>query len=149
MSVFADVQFFKVNGHFIVKEFASVSENSLVAHHIFQPPANIKLSFKDQKNIEWLQKNHLGINWSSGTTPYGKLNAVICENLKDKVVFTKGLQKTNFLKIHGVNAYNVEDFGIHFKIKEITDKIACTSHESENNVCALRNAFYLKKLINV
>ena len=153
MAGFADMQFFKIRGEYIIKEFAVVTEDSRMCHFIFKPPPDIQLNSRDLKNIKWLERRYHGLLWKSGSVPFIDSINKIQNSLNSKngicIVFVKGHQKKEFLKCLGINVHNIEAYGVNYRIKEIKNGVSCIGHKKYANVCALRNAFYLKNQLSL
>lgn len=117
MSIFLDIQGFRNNGDFILKELAFVSyDGDVIAHHLFQAPFSFSLlSDKDKITNSWLSSNYHFLPWYSGTVKYTKLPLII-EEIAQKydTVYVKGKEKLNFLKVYfpyGCNVVDLEEYG--------------------------------------
>lgn len=146
-----DLQFFKVNGHFVVKEFAALTDTKLT-HHVFKAPYDLSLlAENDIKGVQWLEKYYHKISWGAGVTDYEHATKIIVGTLRNYNgrVYVKGIEKVTFLNKLSIKATNIEDLGIHYRISDISynngNLISCKNHKSRYNVCALRNVFYMKK----
>ena len=133
MTAYADLQFYRVDGDHVIKEFALVTVDSRVAHYVFEPPQKIESSLENLKNIDWVYRNHHGLHWDSGFVPYREAAKIITNSLSWKndvfLVYVKGLEKMNFLKKLDIYALNIENYGLAYKIKEI--KRGSRAHTTE------------------
>lgn len=150
MDAFADLQFYRVNGCYSVKEFALVTQDGRVAHYVFESPPMIDWTRENLKNIDWVYRNHHGLNWFSGFVSHRESKEKIANSLRQgNVIFVKGYEKMKFLeKNFNANVRNIENFGLAYKIKNVRNGISCIHHRRNNDVCALRNVFYMKNCMN-
>ena len=151
MILYADLQFFKVGGQFVVKEFAVLSYDSEIKHYVFKPPMNFKnLTRSEKKEVKWVERHHHQILWNTGYVPCNYAKKIIVEDLQcTGKVFVKGLHKVNYLQTLNINAYNIEDSEDIPKCKtsSFTRKISCMNHEGYSYICALSNVFNIKNLV--
>lgn len=86
------------NKEFVPKEI-SISDGKRSVHLLFKPPTPFhRLQQQQQKEIRWLERNYLNINYSDGYVDLkyiGKILNDICKYY-DKI-YVKGHQKANFL----------------------------------------------------
>lgn len=91
---FLDVQGFKIDEKFVLKELAVVSEHLDKVHHfIFKPPFSWqKLNEEDRIETLLYRSFYHGFTWNSGTIPYssipGILNGLLAH--EDAVVYVRG-----------------------------------------------------------
>ena len=152
MAAFADLQFYRINGRYLVKEFALVTEESQVVHYVFAPPPIIDWNHDDLKNNDWVYHYHHGLHWFSGFVPYQETLKKIANSLKRNdifVIYVKGYEKMKFLEKFDVNVQNIENCGLVYKIKDVRNGISCLHHREKNNVCALRNVFHMKNCMSL
>ena len=148
MYTYADLQFFRINKDYVVKEFAALSSDNKLSHYIFKHPMEFTLLNKDDKRgVRWLERHHHKINWSTGHIPYKYVTAVITRDLKG-MIYVKGHQKVQFLQSLGIYAENIEDMGIKFRIRDLKDGVTCKNHNNDNYICALLNVFKIRDIIN-
>lgn len=161
---FADLQGFIGNDkRFILKEFcfsiSSISNNnkniytpSISHHYIFAAPFPLRqLSENCQKSVIWLTRNHHGLQWSQGQTPYNKINECIQPLLEEHlVIYVKGDQKVNWLKELctniSIDCRNIEEIGCCSRLLPPQDYghifYNCNQHNKRsttNHRCALQN----------
>lgn len=150
MTAIVDVQGFKTEGNeFIVKEIAILCNNKIQRLLIKPPFPFYKLTVKERKQVNWIQRNRK-IYWCEGVTPYLNYQNFIADNIKDKCIYVKGLEKVLWLKsiLQNDNIINLEDKGcpsllnLYNQYKDCKDLYSCINHDS---VCALKNVFCLNK----
>lgn len=85
------------NNRFIVKELAIVSEH-FQTQIVFKPPyCKCALDDKQQRSARWLIRHLHGIKWEEGSIEYNEnLIRTLCKPFTK--IYTKGLEKVNFLK---------------------------------------------------
>ena len=67
MYTYADLQFFRINKDYVVKEYAALSSDNKLSHYVFKPPMEFTLLNKDDKRgVRWLERHHHKIKWSTG-----------------------------------------------------------------------------------
>lgn len=141
-----DVQgFLDDNKEFILKEIAAVFENGENVHLLIRSPYDfLKLSSKSRQTATWLTKNHHNLFWNDGTISYSSVRKFLKTNLKDVIVFTKGVDKKRFLeKLLSRPVEDVEDFVCpRLNTKPNVYYNQCGYHHNNGN-CALKNAFVL------
>lgn len=148
MPNFVDLQGFKHEKDFILKEFALL--NSTEQEHIIaQPPFEFHwLSSADQGQARWLERNYHGFSWDEGTLPYGEALATMVSCLKKKEgedIYVKGLQKKIWLQKFDIFPLNIEDIGCDMKVCNLRSGWHCWLHYG---VCAMRNVFHMKNWFN-
>lgn len=150
--VFIDMQGFKSNSNtFIAKEIAIVFNNEEYINFIIKPPFDFKrLSIAKQNEANWLTKNFHHLNWNDGSISFKSVVKFLKTNLKYSTIYVKGMEKKKwFEKLLQVRVFNIEDIGcINFKQIQLKypEHFYCSYHNY--GVCALRNAYLLKKETN-
>ncbi|KAJ8666042.1 hypothetical protein QAD02_007704 [Eretmocerus hayati] len=107
--LFIDLQGFKNQEEFIVKEAMIVDVNSTNCHQwLFTPPYSIKnLSQKDVISAKWCTEHHHGLFWDQGIVPYSEAGDKFEESLSDACnpkdgrpifIFVTGNEKERWLK---------------------------------------------------
>ncbi|KAJ8671048.1 hypothetical protein QAD02_002307 [Eretmocerus hayati] len=107
--LFIDLQGFKNQEEFIVKEAMIVDVNSTNCHQwLFTPPYSIKnLSQKDEISAKWCTEHHHGLFWDQGIVPYSEAGEKFEESLsatcnprdgRPIFIFVTGNEKERWLK---------------------------------------------------
>lgn len=153
MKAIVDVQGFKRdNNEFILKEIAIIC-NDQVQVLLFKPPFPFyDLTKTERRQVSWIERNRR-ILWNAGVIPYYKNEIYIKELLRNKTIYTKGLEKILWLKyITGNNdVFNLEDkncpslLHLYNEYKTSNDVFCCMYHPT---ICALKNVTCLKKWCN-
>lgn len=145
MPTFVDLQFFKHDKDYILKELAILGPG--IEHFIVKPPFEFSsLSCEDSRQAVWLEKNYHGIAWEDGFISYEEVPALIKSRLRNKdEIYVKGLEKKVWLEKFGIPSQNLEDFGFNVRLKDLHDGWHCFLHYG---VCALRNVFHFRKWYN-
>lgn len=124
------------NNKWIIKELAVVG---LFFHFnvIFKSPysKDCITCRKTRQSISWLEHNYHGIRWEDGFVPFK--NSTVRELLKPfDVIYTKGLEKKQFLDQFHYNVREIEESTI------FNSNVAycCCFHKDNINKCALKNA---------
>lgn len=169
MSTFIDIQGFRgENNEFIAKEVA-VLYDDCDDYQLFliKPPYKKEtLSFKVQRNINWLTKYYHGLSWTSGTISLKSLKKILISNLHGRDILVKGEEKKKYLEkllykknqrlyTHISNLEEEEDF-LFPSLKTLKKNKNLNQHNCQHhNVnsrknCALENVFILKnfQLVN-
>lgn len=98
---FVDLQGFKINRKFVLKELSIVSEHEDKVHNfIFKPPFSWEnLSQEDRSQSIWLRTFYHGFSWKSGVVPYDNIPEILNTLLsyEDAVVYVKGYEKIGWL----------------------------------------------------
>lgn len=149
---FVDLQGF-ISGHnkFVVKEICILTE-SISLHEFVKSPFKFKfLSYCNQKQVVWLERNHHGLRWNSGYITLRELQRRISTIVQGKVLLVKGAHKVGWMKdilnSQDIICINVEDVDGSFKLSDNRTK-SCNKHMNVTCAsvhCALRNAALLKK----
>lgn len=148
-----DVQGFKTDDNrFILKEIAILSNNRLQVFLIKPPFPYYELTKTERRQVLWIERNR-GIYWKEGFVTYLNCVDYISNILKNKHIYTKGLEKVKWIKktlgIENVN--NIEDkncpcFNILYdKYKDSNIYFYCFYH---SKICALKNVFCIFKWCN-
>lgn len=114
MTAIVDVQGFKTEtNEFIIKEFA-VLLNKKIHMFLIKPPFPFyDLTIPEKRQVSWIERNRR-IYWRDGFVPYSNHQNLIVDILRDKSVYTKGLEKVLWLKNilnNNNNINNLEDEG--------------------------------------
>lgn len=158
-SVIIDVQGFKnIQNKFILKELSICYETGEYQNFIIKPPHTYDiLTQYEKKQINWLRKNHHGLSWYDGSITFKSVKNFLLDNISSKtLIYTKGLEKTEFIKklINNKSCViNVEDIGCNKSfqfLKQIYPKmIKCGVLHYANKTCALENALIINYFITV
>lgn len=101
-TVVVDFEAFRgVKNQYLIKEFVAVDlTTGCFIIVLFAPPyERARLHLKIRKINHWLETQHHRIRWNDGNVPYKdmvRIVADICSNCS--TIFTKGFEKTNFLR---------------------------------------------------
>lgn len=150
MTAIVDVQGFKTEtNEFIIKEIA-VLWNKKIHVFLIEPPFPFyDLTKSEKRQVSWIERNRK-IYWRDGFVPYSNHQNLIVDILKDKSVYTKGLEKVLWLKkiSNNNNINNLEDEGcpnllsLYNKYEHSHDVYSCIYHDT---ICALKNVICLNK----
>lgn len=150
MTAIVDIQGFKTEtNEFIIKEIAILSNKKIQVYLIKAPFPFYDLTKQERRQVNWIERNRQ-IYWSEGDIPYSKHQYLIANILKEKCVYTKGMEKVMWLKniTNNNNVNNLEDDGcpslssLYKKYDDCEDLYSCMHH---NSICALKNVFFLNK----
>lgn len=152
MNVIVDVQGFKNDQNkFIIKEIAILSNNQMYAFLVRPPYPFYNLTSSERRQVSWIERNRK-VYWSEGFVPYlnFKSSTQIANILKNKCIFTKGIEKVLWIKdiCEHNKVYNLEDYdcpsitNLNEKYKSSNDVYNCIYHSS---YCALKNVICIKK----
>ena len=154
MEYIIDIQCFKrTYNELVVKELAIVplEDDVQPTVYLFAPPHDWNLlNPRYECENSWLTKNYHGINWQDGEILYDELEDIVKSSVRGaSKVFTKGLEKRNFLRIFIPHIKNIEILGCPSlsKLQKMPDT-ACSNHhltKCYKSNCAVRNAITLKK----
>ena len=98
--------------------------------------------------MNWLKHNYHSLTWQEGYVPYKEISKILFDSLRRaKKNYVKGLEKKIWLAKRGINAINVEDLNIKYRIQDDCNQgLLCLKHGNMgSSICALRNVFYLRK----
>lgn len=141
MSLILDIQGFNIEKNkFIVKELAGY-DGEKVCHFIFRHPFPFEmLSQEDQKEVNWIMKNHHCVNWKKGFTPLHKFGQVV-QDLTSKAerVYVKGREKAEYLRRFSAKTI----FELPEQPRLDRGKPSCFYHNNEYCFCALSNVHFL------
>lgn len=150
MSAIVDVQGFKSeDNRFILKEIAILCNDQLQVF-LFKPPyPYYKLSETERLQVVWIERNRR-IKWNEGFISYSNHEDIITNILNDKYIYTKGLEKLDWIKKMTKNSkvYNLEDKGcpklmdLYEQYKSSNEVFNCIYHPT---ICALKNVTCLRK----
>lgn len=142
MLSYVDVQGFKVQNKFVIKEFALLDDHGNCFHFIFAPPFDYEnLSLKDKKNYRYSRAYH-GLSWfNHGTIPYKTALPIISSILQNyNTHYVKGFEKVRWLSDYTRNSIiNIEMLGINYKTSKANDSKFVQSCGNHYGVCAKRN----------
>jgi hypothetical protein len=150
MACVLDFHAFQDNDNgFILKEVVLVNvENCMYTQFFFLPPFSFEqLNRSKQKSANWLTRHFHGLEWSSGELEYDL--KILRKALSSyKVIYTRGLQKVDFINSFLVEDKNIKviDCSLDFK-KDKQMKVVCTLHKNDLMNCAMRNAISLCEYI--
>lgn len=148
MNAIVDIQGFKTEqNQFILKEIAIKCEERVIVLLIKPPYPFYNLTKKERLHVHWIEK-HRGILWNEGFVPQNSFKSIILKFLKNKRVFTKGFEKTMWLKeivesdrVFNLEDYNCPNFETLYQKYSINPYIqSCIYH---SNICALKNVSLL------
>lgn len=129
------------NDEFIPKEM-SISDGKRSMHVLFKPSRPFhQLPPYKQKEIRWLERNYLNINYGDGYVELGSIGKVLNEICKTyEKIYVKGHQKADFLRkyvdLSIVNLEFVDDCVPNF----VKTNSACFYHKkSKLSMCTERN----------
>lgn len=150
MRVIVDVQGFKTDDNkFILKEIA-ISNKKQVQVFLIKPPFPFyDLTKTERRQVCWIERNR-AVYWKEGFIPYKNHTDIIMQLLSNKTIYTKGLEKMEWLKnISGnFDVINLEDnlcpnlISLYDKYKDSNDVLSCMYH---TNICALKNVICLNR----
>lgn len=150
MTVIVDVQGFKTEtNQFILKEIAILCNNKIQVFLIKPPVPFHELTELERKQVKWIERNRK-IYWQEGVVPYSNYPNLIVNIVREKLVYTKGLEKVLWLKCILENniVINLEDkdcpslLSLYDKYNYSQDVYSCIYHDS---ICALKNVLCLNK----
>lgn len=133
---------------YIVKEFAIVDIKTYCSIVIqFAPPyEHSRLPVKTQKTNEWLQRHYHRLSWDDGNVPYTELMLTIVDICSHfSVLYTKGLEKTNFLRQYHGNVIDLNDLFAPCVSRSFFSSIMqcpVSQHQQKHAQCALHNALF-------
>ena len=134
---------------YIVKEFAAVALNTnWYVVILFAPPyEHTSLPMKTQQSNNWLQRHYHRLRWDEGNVPFEDIVPLIvhiCSRFT--VLYTKGLEKTNFLRQYHGNVIDLNDLSAPCARKTLfSPNLQCpvSQHQQLPNAeCALHNALF-------
>lgn len=133
-----DIQGF-FNQNFIPKEI-SISDGKRSIHLLFKPIVPFRqLPQRDQREVIWLEKNYLNINYRDGYVELKyseKILSDICKHYNK--IYVKGNQKADFLsKYVNVTIINLEH--LQNVPNLVKTNSACFYHSKNNSMCTERN----------
>lgn len=149
MNAIVDVQGFKTEtNEFIIKEIAILCDKKVQVFLIKPPYPFYDLTKKERLQVSWIER-HRKIYWNEGEVLYSKHKTLIANILRDKNIYVKGSEKTEWLKIFtNYDVNNLEDKGcpsllsLQKQYENCNDLYSCIYH---NSVCALKNVICLNK----
>lgn len=141
MSVFLDVQGFKLERNkFLPKELA-LFDGIRICHYVFKPPFNLNYLPPDLvQQATWLMNNHHCIDWEIGFTPvhnFSEIMKTLTANVE--TVYVKGKEKTEYVRKYSSATVIelAEQPVIH------PTEPSCFYHLHNPCICALSNVFFL------
>ena len=106
--MFIDIQYYYVENQLIVRELATLS-NNIVRHFVFLPPVEYtKLSEKDKRLFNWLNRNFHKFYYYAGDIPYTMLDEIL-DGMENERLFCKGHGKHEWLKSKGLKSYMIDE----------------------------------------
>ncbi|KAK5641020.1 hypothetical protein RI129_009567 [Pyrocoelia pectoralis] len=149
LSAFVDLQGFRgEDKKFIPKEFAVVTDDCKLVVLLIKPPTTYSvLSASAKKTVNYLEKRHHGIRWSSGYVPFQDFERETAKVLEPyRKIYVKGLEKCQVLRFLNKAVLNLEDAGCTSltNLKNETQTYRCVYHNIEEPVCALENVLLLQ-----
>ena len=134
---------------YLVKEFAAVDINTNCSVVIlFAPPYDReRLCLKTQRTNEWLQRHYHRLRWDDGNVSYKDMVRTVVQICsRFSVLYSKGLEKTNFLRQYHGNVIDLNDlFAPCVRRTFFSSIVQCPilQHQQRPGVqCALRNALF-------
>lgn len=136
---------------FIIKELAAVnlSDCTFIHLHLLPPYSKANLNRAKLRSVRWLEHNYHGLKWEGGNVSYSVdslrklLNSFNC-------IYTKGLQKCNFLKELTAPDSSTKIFNLTYteiipNLSSVSQTLCPIEMEHCNGCkrCALKNAVYL------
>lgn len=160
--VFIDLQGFIVKKEFIVKEVAILRQGAELAHYIFRPPISWNLlTDGDRRTVNWLFRNHHGLDWNAGEIDYSQAHNLIAtaihgvgkrrwDYLTNRIIhiYVKGLQKKTWLQqLLGscTSQYNIKTMEDEFqdigRLQNLDNDqtLRCVHHRYVQTCCAQEN----------
>lgn len=138
-----------VHNEFILKEIAAVDVSTgRFVVVLFAPPCErVRLHPKIQKTNDWLMKHYHRIHWNDGTVPYKDMVSILTQMFSNfTVVYTKGLEKANFLRQYYNHGAVIDLNDIKAPIVPRPFIVQCPVPHQPNNTphfhCALRKALF-------
>lgn len=145
-----DIQGFSLGSEFMVKELG-ICDGEIIKHFHFKPKCLFReLDVKCKREARWVENNHHGIPFNSGTSDYKDLNEILLrETEKADTIFCKGHQKFNFLKpILGDKIFQkLGDDDDEMPCNFYPEKPLCKNHKLEICICSINNCIKLYKSI--
>lgn len=130
------------NNRFIIKEFVIVSK-SFKSQLVFDPPYSFNiLNFKMQRTARWLSRRHHHIKWGERGLSYDEnLIKILCTPFP--VLFTKGLEKTRFLREFHSDVRDIAQYLVITPAESNDPDCMLICHNDDSNAkCALRTALH-------
>lgn len=143
-----DIQGFNTP-EFTPKELA-IYDGEIVKHYHFKSKCLLsELSENCKKQVRWLETNHHGIPFNSGTSDLKDFNEIVIrETEKANVIFCKGYQKINFFKpILGSKIFNQLEDENEVVCKFYPEIPLCNNHRLKMCKCSINNSIRLYKAI--
>jgi hypothetical protein len=137
------------NNELIVKELALAGSRGDYLIVFFESPYDKScLDSRTLKSVNWLEKHFHHISWDYGDVKYSEeVMTTLCNHYS--TIYTKGLEKANFLRRFHSNVKLISDTVPKPSIEEEEEegKTRCPLHMSGAAHCALKSAlFYMKWL---
>lgn len=139
--LFADLQYFRVNGELVLKELAVYnSREKALSHWIFKPPFSFAcLTEDEQKAVRWVERNHHQLRWTRGDVSYKELRRILADIREP--CYVRGREKSLWLWQRGVEAFDMES---KQPLISLSGGWHCSAHPM-SAVCALRNVIALSE----
>jgi hypothetical protein len=141
---------------FIVKELAvtgvldPLTDTAVV---VFKPPyERVILNHNARKVANWLVEYHHGIDWDEGDVEYTQLHDIVVDVCHPySVVYTKGLEKANFLRtfhnnVIDMNIMNAPQYDNNFNIP-LECPVRRHKGRSDDYKCALKKSIFYAQWI--
>lgn len=157
---FVDIQGFKLNNKFILKEFYVLTDCKNISYHaiVDSPHPFYVLNRIHRCQVNWLTNFHHGIKWDAGDISFTQFLYDIKLLLMGKTIICKGVEKTKWIQdicsyIPIENFINCEDLNCNMRLRETFKDIDCINfcenHTGKKNkvdyVCAVNNVMKLKR----
>lgn len=157
---FIDVQGFKLNNKFILKEFYLHTHCTNISYHaiVDSPCPFYELNGIHRRQVNWLTDCYHGIKWDVGDISFTQFLRDIKLLLIGKTILCKGVEKAKWIRdickyIPVENFINCEDLDCNMRLRETFKDIDCIKfcerHTGKKNksdyVCAVNNVMKLKR----
>jgi hypothetical protein len=130
--------------YFVVKEIALLDENGQQCHVYFvKSPINYFYNHNDL--TMQFQYNRHQLKWQDGDYTFGHVMKLICQKVKDNLVFVKGFEKKNFLERY---LPRVIDLKMLPSLKYLNSCMTECCDKKHGNYCARRKVHELKYFID-
>lgn len=142
-----DIQGFMIDGTFTPKELAFTINGCRIHHYLFKSPKEFqKLSGEEKKQVQWLERNHHRISYTSG---HLDLQDVMLQPLLPVYkIFVKGSQKKKFLDAL-LPEREIIDLEFDYQCPNLVRAFnECSYHKNNYCICAKHNCKILYEYCN-
>ena len=141
-NVYIGIEGFTLPNRFIVKELTILFDNHEFNHFLFEKPINFQATKEERVSIKQTTSNHHGLNFTDGTTPYEKLDAILYR-LHNCRVYCYGEHTKNLLQnyLPLTPVFNIHDAG--FLMPETLPPSYC-GRLHDGRTCSMSKALTVK-----